>query len=245
MPRYVFIAPQRSGHHAVLKWFAAQHKQDFTHINNAWIAGDSTVKGSNDKKPYCNCCNPYRTIRDHSKNKLNVIWNFENRDFDYVHKACDILKYDKKPIVVLRDHYNFIASYIAQWSAKRLLDQNAILQWLEYAQEYLENGNDHYYFINYNKWVSSKDYREQICKDFGLKLNDVHFKTQPKHGSGSSFKYHLRGVTNTNSTTDKVKKRDYLNRWLLMKDDPTYQSMVLNPKLIKVTKNVFDMNCPI
>lgn len=236
--RYVFIGSQRSGHHAVMRWFAAQHtRKDFTHYNNCRKSkkDDTKLKGN-----LCNCCNFFGSIKDHTKITNNMILNFENKHIKYIEKCCQlhpICNENIKKIIVFRDHYNWIASYISKWSINRLLATNAINLWIESAEKILELAseeaeNTNYDFIIYNHWCDSKSYRKQICKKYNLNFTDAKFKEISKHGNGSSFTF----------PKEKYNTRNYNQRCELYMNDPEYLKIVNDPKLIALTESVLLIN---
>ena len=219
-----------------MMWFAAQHRKDFTHYNNCSIhINEKSVRSSNDKP--CNCCNFKRTIRDHSKNTSYVIFSFESQSLDYISQCEELSPISDggklKKIIVLRDHYNFIASYLTKWNEKRLHNLKVIDHWKEYAREIQKiianPENSEYDYILYNQWCQDGKYRKSICERYGLRFTDDFFKNIPKHGNGSSF----RGLET------KQERRDYNGRHKLLKNDPVYQKLVGDPELVELTKDIF------
>lgn len=237
MKYYIFIGSQRSGHHAIMKWFAAQHlNRDFTHYNNC-----SVIEGVFDGS-VCNCCNFKNTISDHNKNK-NVVFNFENKSLEYINHAEQYLPICKgkkaKKIIVLRDHYNWIASYINKWNIKRLLKSDAISVWKDYAKKILELQNfldDEFYlpeysdydYILYNKWCKSKEYRALICAKYKLHFTDAKFKEPSTHGEGSSF-----------TKLDKKDQKRYDKRSELFINNTMYQLITNDAELRDLTNALF------
>jgi hypothetical protein len=242
--KYLFISTQRSGHHAILVWFASQHGKDFTHYNNCKIIKEPGTNKNclvTSNRRYCNCCNFNKSLvnqRHHQLNQQRIIFNFENKSLDFVERSTQLTPINigkHKKIIVLRDHYNTIASYIRNWSIKRLLKCEVIKRWKEYAKKILEiqnncdNVSEDYDYILYNKWLKDINYRKGICKKYNLNFTDNHFSTVPRHGNGSSF-----------SKFSLCKKDEYLTRYKNYSKNEEYLKLVKDPELVELTKLLFN-----
>ena len=239
---YIFISTQRSGHHAILIWFAAQHKKDFSHYNNCKInAIDQSVNSSNGKP--CNCCNGNRTIKNHEQCK-NIIFSFESKPLHYIETSetlSPICNHHKiKKILVLRDHYNFVASYLTKWNTDRIKKLEILNRWKEYANKILEiqQGTcNEYDYILYNQWCVDGKYRRVICEKYNLTYTDICFKDIPTHGNGSSFR----------NLETKKDKRDYNNRYKVLLEScdkklvEEYRELVTDHELVQLTDKIFGM----
>ena len=239
--RYIFISTERSGHHAIMLWFIAQHRRDYTHYNNCKIDNDCVTSSSG---RLCGCCNFSKTIKKHKTNNSNLVFNFESKPLEFV-KQCEKLVPLKLPtknlkirkFIVLRDHYNVIASYITKWSIERLKKLCVIERWKEYAYKILDIQSvvsDEYDYILFNKWCNDKKYRNDICNRYNLQFTDAHFKTVPDHGNGSSFR-----------RQNKKEKRDYNNRYKLLLENKEYLKIVADPELVELSEKIFNNFRPI
>ena len=94
-----------------------------------------------------------------------------------------------KPIVVIRDFENWIASCLKMtFRDNKQLDEVIKEDYITMYKDHLENYNsDRYYHINYNKWNRNKEYRSQICSDLGLTFTDAAKNQLSIFGGGSSF----------------------------------------------------------
>lgn len=115
----------------------------------------------------------------------NEMWNFTQ------------LRAEHQNILILRDPYNFIASCLqrlvnppdpgARDVGEQLPERMKI--WKEHASQ-IVNGDrveQDFYFINYNEWFSSVNYRQEICNDLGLTFTDRGVNKVMNFGEGSSF----------------------------------------------------------
>lgn len=226
-------------------WFAAQHRRDFSHYNNCKLDFEYCRVSTSNGKP-CNCCNPNRTIRNHKKCK-DIIFSFESKPLKHIETSetfVPICNQKVKKIIVLRDHYNFIASYLTKWNAHRLKKQDIISKWKEYAHKIIHliesqkrqiNFNSDYDYILYNKWCTEVAYRKHICEKYNLNHTDNAFKEIPKHGNGSSFR----------NLETKQEKRDYNNRYKYLLDSgdielvKEYHALASDPELVSLTESIF------
>jgi len=116
-------------------------------------------------------------------------------------------------VIVLRDGYNTIASYVKFLSrygpGNRNIDQlenlnlhekpphneiyklviNLFIRWSALAEEAVHATNyfGNHTLILYNKWFTSMKYRQSICKKLGLHFTDKYFNRMSPEGHGSSF----------------------------------------------------------
>ena len=104
---------------------------------------------------------------------------------------------NSRTILILRDPFNFIASCL-----QRLKDPpdagatdvgvqlpQRLKVWKEHARQvlYQSESDQDIYFINFNEWFQSHDYRRKICSDLGLVHTDAGVNQVMNFGNGSSF----------------------------------------------------------
>lgn len=174
MEDLVFIAPQRSGHHAIINWIAKQHPALITHYND--IRGRE--KGNRQTK---------YGGRGGNCNFFNVENTVYLKALDLINKNKIIQKKAKK-ILVLRDCYNNFASamiYLLKKKSRARL-QRVVDTWISIAKQIINDDNVDY-FILYDQWFSDVNYRKQICDDLGLEFTDNGLQEVRNFGGGSSF----------------------------------------------------------
>ena len=87
-------------------------------------------------------------------------------------------------VLILRDPYNYIASRLAKNNP--ILLPNAIENWKIHAKKYLEINNN-LVCINFNKWVKSESYRNELANKLGFTNKETGLNEIPSYGNGSSF----------------------------------------------------------
>jgi hypothetical protein len=101
--------------------------------------------------------------------------------------------------VVVRDWYNMVASrlkYIADAKAINRYTITAALdwptvadRWVDHATTLIEAPQDTSSFvgINYNRWLTDKEYRERLAASYALPNSETTLDTVSTYGLGSSF----------------------------------------------------------
>ena len=189
---YIILGMKRSGHHAIVNWIAHNHSNGFLHYNNCssgWQRGDFTPNyrvGDTDmgiplgqtkdiKHRICNV-----EDLDLLKFRQYKMVDFESlKKFDEVYFA-----------LVLRDPYNWLASSIKVGGGIAPRTDSRINLWKMQAEEYLGNTchiNAPLTFVNFPKWFSSKEYRERLSYQFGMKTSHKAVDLVSNQGNGSSF----------------------------------------------------------
>ena len=200
-----FVATKRSGHHAVLTWFAKQMTEPVRHYNDldpvALLNGKIVPLGGISGATY------------DGKGKQKNIFSFEDIYMDQVEKLERHFRAEVTTIIVLRDIRNTIASLIKSTS-KKLLERrlkNSINAWRQYAYAIL-NGDKNY--IIYDKWFKDKEYRQHICTIFNIPFTDEGLNIVPKNANGSSFdQMRYQG---------KAQQMNVLNRWKAYNKDRVF-----------------------
>jgi glycosyltransferase involved in cell wall biosynthesis len=134
-------------------------------------------------------------------------------------------------ILLLRDPYNWMASYIK--SGFRVVRRNAIdTLWLEYFEEF-RNPPEGTICVNYNHFVSSESYRDSLAEKIGIDIrSDESLRSVSKAGGGSSFDGRLvRG--------DEM---DVLTRYKEMGGNDLYERMISNRDLIEPAFDLFGIS---
>lgn len=181
-----------------------------------------------------------------------LVYSYEDQELEKVAHASFERKHDlylgkseeKFDVIVMRDPFNLFASrlktkpteggpnfdmlevYSRHYSLPKL--------WISYAKEclgettHLKNKR---VFINYNKWFSEIDYRQEISAQLGIRFSDEGLNDISPSGNGSSFdgaKY-----------AGKAYKMDVLSRWQSFIDNPVYHELLNVENLIEYSNKLF------
>lgn len=185
--RFAVYGMRRSGNHAVTEWLlkncsgtdsrnVIKHSMVFS--KNSCYLNDITGPNSIEAQvriDHMFACSTFK----------NLIVTYEDRPTDYITEFS--LGYQK--IVILRDILNVAASRHKRsmdsesWRAWMKMDEKFFIHWIEHAYASSKGQN---VGIKFEKWTSSKDYRNKIANR--LRLNNIDStKTVSHHGGGSSF----------------------------------------------------------
>jgi hypothetical protein len=187
--RYSFYGLRRSGNHAVLEWL----------LQNMGGSGQRTVVShrrlmSVNSAAYINEANTFESIEalnEHCKlgdeNYEKLIVSYEDVPLNYV------LPHTKgyTPIVIIRDITNLFASRYKKgiayghpynYGAMRI-DEKAVDIWKDHV---IAGLNGDAILIQFEKWVDSKEYRDEISAIFDCHNYDI-TDTMTEFGDGSSF----------------------------------------------------------
>tara|TARA_R100000008_G_C3563745_1_gene157830 strand:+ start:546 stop:1286 length:741 start_codon:yes stop_codon:yes gene_type:complete len=221
----------RTGHHAVAVWLSHQ----FPGISNfsfstvaSWLMANET-----DKSLILMANNPLREGRDENpdKKKLPLILNdvkpqnlIITHEQERLERLTTILQQSpysiNKPIVVIRDFRNWVASCIKMaLRDNKIIEEVISYEKIEMYHNHIKNfWNDDYYFILYNKWATDKNYREEICKYLEYFFTDAAKEQLSIFGGGSSF-----------DALDYLKNAsdmDVNNRYQEMEKHPYYETIL-------------------
>jgi len=218
----------RSGNHAIIFWL----------INNICTV-DHNIQGAvywnNEKKLYYyNNCNhlSYNFIENYN----HLIKSFEDTDMD------TNIRYGDINIIILRDYKNFIASRYKKYGSKLGLN-NSYLQnyeqirdlWIRLCDQIINN--DKIIGIIYNSWLTSKEYRDNICSKLGIINTNDNTSIVSDIGEGSSFcgvKLEEDSTLYLNRFNEKLFENDIE---LLQKILDDYEN---NESIKKIKKILFD-----
>lgn len=232
--KYCFIAPRRSGHHAIMNWFQNQFNSEGYFLNDTDHAWGRPIRFPQIKDGTLHFLNNDYQNESIEIGYKNLFYNFEDRPISQLSNFQNELEENTKNIIILRDPFNLIASRMKHWVEHQpQLLQNGINIWVEYAQEILNETTliPNKYVIIYNEWFQNKSYREMISNDLGEKFDDSNMIEVPEFGRGSSFD----GMElNGEASSMKV-----LERYKTIPNKEFLKELYENEFFQRYTKNIF------
>ena len=251
-----FYALRRSGQHAIIFWFLKKfelHLEPTSHQSDHFCSPDRvSVHFYNDQPiwpaDYNKTNNHYNNIAFKEnlsfKNSTFITRNFED-------KCLHPRLVDGKNIIIVRDILNLVAS---RWKmVQQAIDQQPYLYTQESATNlllkfitktvpkiihiwkkhviYLNSPDPKNVAISYNEWVSSLEYRNQICNILNIPKEVDIINQVPHHGRGSSFiRYKLDKPSN------------YLSRYTQVNfPKKIIESLLYDKHLIQLNKDFFNI----
>jgi hypothetical protein len=241
-----FVSMMRSGHHAVLNWFARNQLRPIVHFNDCRIDSGALRPDPPNLVMFYNgfyskylLNEPLSILHDLTKNSKTTIFSFEERDPKYILKATEIVR-PAKIIIVVRDALNFIASCMKhaeqypQVKAKIIDTMSHRLNiWLSHARELQEGSKGNRYVINYNFWFSKKPYRDALASRYGFANHDIGIEEVLLFGNGSSFD----GLNYDANAT----RMGVLTRWEEYRNNPQFRSYI-SPEVADLSRSLFEID---
>jgi hypothetical protein len=240
------VSMMRSGHHAVLNWFARNQLRPILHLNDCRIEGGALRPDPPNLLMYYNG-HIGRYLLDESPGDLEclsedcstIICSFEERSSQYVRAAAEIVR-PSKIIVVVRDALNFVASCMKhaekypQVRSKIIDTMHQRLEiWCDQARELQRGSSGSICGINYNLWFSSKSYRDAVAADHGFMNQDIGIDEVLLFGQGSSFD----DLAYDNSASQMA----VLSRWHEYRRDPCFRSY-MSEEAIELSARLFGVH---
>ncbi len=240
-----FVSMMRSGHHAVLNWFARNQFRPIVHFNDCSIESGALrpdppnlvmLYNGGFSKYLLN--EPLSSLHELTKDSTTTIFSFEERDPEYILKAAEIAR-PAKIIIVVRDALNFIASCMKhaeqypQVKAKIIDTMSHRLNiWLSHARELQEGSKGNSYAINYNFWFSKRPYRDALASRHGFANHDIGIDEVLLFGNGSSF-----DGLNYDANASRM---GVLKRWEEYRTNPQFISYI-SPEVAKLSRSLFEI----
>jgi hypothetical protein len=173
----IFLALQRSGHHAIAYWMLEGLGDKVKFLNNHSCA---TLDSNMD---YIAWNSEDFTLSEYSETKIDEIRKKR--------LSTNVKINNSQIVLVVRDPYNWAASLIQKYiTDSNPFDRVRIWLYKEYLHEaagisnYIPNAK----IILFNKWFTDIEYRNQIIQDFNLNINPSQKYDKVAHnGDGSSF----------------------------------------------------------
>ena len=236
------ISMHRTGHHAVAIWLLHQKPEISSFSINTiadWLFvvahGGTHILANNGLKVHENKDREHLLSICEDVNADSLIVTHEQETIkDSIEDAGKTFLSLDKPIVVIRDFRNWVASCIRMALRddkiiEHVIDSESIRKYRDHIINYTEK---EYYYILYNLWATSKDYRRQICNDLGRVFTDAAKDQLSIFGGGSSFSgmKHLKTAS----------AMDVNNRYKEMESHPYYEMMLSKYEdVLKISDTIF------
>ena len=134
-------------------------------------------------------------------------------------------------VLVLRDPFNLFASRRRLWADERVAVVARV--WRQHAREFLgvrRYLNQNRVLVNYNAWVTSRDYRRTLAERLRLTFSDAGVDAVARCGGGSSFD----GVR----FDGRARRMPVFERWRAFAADPRYRA-IFDPETVDLTRRIF------
>ena len=220
--QYNIYGLSRSGNHAIIFWII--HNL----VDEVFDIGHNIYIDKNYKLCYINNVNMYDKY-----NEIKI--NFPTDIFKNVIKSYEDLYFNKTTsVIILRDFLNLLCSRYKKYQKNICFDTKYICDLLFLIEVWKQHTRGSRIAILYNKWLVSKDYRDNICKNL-LKSNNVVDKIDyiPDIGGGSSF-------SGTNPVDDKTvyesRHRD------ITLPDYMIDHLIKDTELLELNEKFFNIN---
>lgn len=235
----------RSGNHAIIRWIVGQYKdsgfEPFFH-NNAIrnfmefmsLRGGGAMEGYPIPNPKLHEIVMHMTAND---KKMFAI-SFEDLIFDQ--RLGEITNFADHNVIILRDPFNLFASRIeglppprGKRGHEKTADkqENEIKKYISQYEEFVGKTNylSNKICINYNSWVSDKDYRKSIAEQFGIEFTDARYgqRANSSFGRGASL------------SLPSEKSEDFLSRYKAYLEEPLFGKIKNNEYLVSIAKDTF------
>lgn len=179
-----FVGLRRSGNHAVIDWIFG-HCKSWIHYNNCVLHED----GGAESASYVAQSTPEYA----EKGVFYSLASFEDYDLSYIEEHLS-----EPRVLLLRDPFNMFASRLqnvrnfnkkedATFCCLDMVSDRGFEMWKRYARAFLENNQ--FVKIDFNRWFSSVDYRQDTSNRLGFTFSDKKFGSKRgwRHSGGSSF----------------------------------------------------------
>lgn len=250
--RICVVAPQRSGHHAIINWVMSNAQDGNAYLLNHIIPGTNPFETYTAPGSRLWDLNIEEELQGKHKLKDIIIYNYEERELkdifflDYGNKMNTWMGESEKEFYILnlRDPFNNLASKYKwmvsglKWAPTFEMIEQSKNIWKSYAREFV--GITSFFpesnkiFLNYNKWFSDISYRDSLAKMLLLHTSDKGLEEVAKWGPntwGDGF---------DNMKYDgHANKMDVLNRWRNFSEDELFKSLFKDKELLELSEKIF------
>lgn len=244
---------KRNGNHGIVNWILCQHRGRATFRNAAIYYNKLGNLKSDPIEAFRHTEGLEKVDLDTPGDKELFLFTYEDHPVENALNPESANLYESWmgheigrsiDVLILRDPFNFFASRIQgelngvyplkSWGDCFSQGNSAKLwsKWKAYATAFLDfeaNPSNDRIPTSYNHWVTSLDYRRDLCRKLSVELeNDEARKTVTGWGAGSSFD---KGVWQEPPT--------YLNRWKRFQTHPVLIEAAKDEELIALTRSIF------
>lgn len=249
MKKIFFVSMMRSGHHAILNWFARNQFHPIIHYNDCRIEGgqlvgdipDLFVRYTGNQIEYFTdvAVDDTKTILEGCETE---IFSFEERSLEYV-EAAERLVQPVQVLIVVRDAPNFVAScmrHAEQYPGvtdKLITNMPARLEcWREHALQLRASRYSHWTAVSFNRWFKSRLARDALASQCGFRNHEIGVEEVQVFGHGSSF--------DALDYDSRASAMNVLERWRHYSDDPRFKGF-MSKEIIDLSNEIFGEVLPI
>lgn len=230
----------RSGHNAVVNWLVRQRGHDtdmfmeespnlrghgWAHDKNTFYVGADDVLNPKKRAMVTQFVGMDNGLVLVSNDETNPKLELDRYIIDELRKRCG----DVQIVLIIRDFYNNLASLLK--SKIHYLDAHKA-KWIAHAKEVLGYTRmlGDCRTILYNRWFTSKGYRQVICRSLGYKFTDAGLNEVPFVGST------FDGCTYNGN----AQQMDVLHRYKTCADNERYQELIRDEEIFKLNIELFE-----
>jgi hypothetical protein len=178
--------------------------------------------------------------------KQNLLLSYEdypipsiaNAGYETMHDRYFGRSLHRVDVLILRDPHNLLASRLHNnMLPSKSMRQSFSALWTSYAMEFLGETNHlthNKVSVNYNRWVLSTTYRQELAAELGLQFSDRGFGDVTGFGGGSSF--------DSSAYDGRAHEMDLLNRWKHYRDNPEFKELLNDERLHRYARKIFTDN---
>jgi len=222
---------RRSGNHAISIWLI-NHFDEIRFFNN--IQNINNPVNYEDYIQYDNHLLKLNMDRHNESDNntfmpFNLLFGFENHSIDDINKKSDELEINHK-ILIIRDPINNIASLL-KYQGNLIPIPHFRKLWKEYAITAINNNDNDFIIVLYDKWFSDYQYRRNIEHQMRISECDGGLNRIHRTGRGSSF--------------DGLKKQGHAQnmnvhkRWWDYRKNSLYLSILNDDELLDLRHKLF------
>lgn len=255
------VGISRSGNHAIINWIIRQLEGSYCFLNCAEPKHNPYLTArplSLEGKVYETNIGGFDLREEQEKNfsqKDYLLYNYEDCFLGSLNKKAQKEERtewvggskNKRDILILRDPFNLFASRIkaglirghyTHHGAKPISILTLKRLYKQHAREFLGKKNNlkNKVTIQFNSWVTNKEYRREITDRLGLHFTDEGLRDVSAVAGGSSFD----GIR----LTGKAEKMNLNSRWEKYANDEEYWSL-FDSELVELSQQIFGDTEPV
>lgn len=228
---YSILAIRRSGCHALAGWLGGLMPNGVFYCNNnSTSVSEVLINGEY-----------MRLTPELSREPRPILYGRENQSLTDWCSKKPIPFAEVTTLLLIRDPFNHLASYMKLFKLDEKGGQNGIEQWykmwIAYAMEATEFSNelditgDKIIITDYNQWCGSREYRDALAQQIGFENKDVGIDYVSGHGGGSSF--------TKRATTGTDLREQVTKRYLHYLDNDVYREIISRRALQNFAKQLW------